>query len=254
MERYQKIFQNISFLIKDLTTSIVRLSGYSKDEIVDFASQLMACDIGFQSKILSYELMHRYTLKKSKQLEIIAREEVKQEVGVLTETSRAMFETIAFFEAYLNAFYSLLQIIAKLTPFFYKTDFPELTIPDRTFGSQVNFFRKHSNSPDSEYSSYIENKLWRWYEILKNNRHAITHRAAVFVGFGKEGRIVFLDPPKNGDKRYWIKTNKPHVNLENYLTNNFDSLFDFLDFYLTHFRKKVPESERTQILKKAKTR
>ncbi len=58
MGRHRRTYRNIGFLIKDLRASIFQLSGYSKDDIVDFVSQLMACGIDFHSKMASYELMY----------------------------------------------------------------------------------------------------------------------------------------------------------------------------------------------------
>lgn len=59
----------------------------------------------------------------------------------MPRTTRALYEAIAFFEVYLNSFYSLLQIIAKFTPFFYGEN--KDRIPDKNFGGQVNFFVTH---------------------------------------------------------------------------------------------------------------
>jgi len=195
---------------------VFRLEGYEKDDIIDFSSQVLGYTTDFESKMASFEIMHRYTLEKSKQLEIIAKEEKKQDKVLMTETSTSIYEVSAFFEAYLNAFYSLLQIIAKLTPFFYKKDIPKIKIQDNSFGEQVDFFVNRSPTLDPEFSSYLSSMLLGWYKVLRENRHAITHRAAIFIGFEKDGSIVFLDPPKNEDKRYWLKTNKPNKSLENY--------------------------------------
>ena len=68
--------------------------------------------------------MHHQALEKAQGLEVTAKKERQQKKILLSDTTKAMNEAQAFFEAYLNAFYSLLQILAKVTPSFYQANDP----------------------------------------------------------------------------------------------------------------------------------
>jgi len=197
--------------------------------------------MAFSSKMASFEIMHAETLKKVETLETVAKEEKSENKVLMDRTTRAFYEAIAFFEAYLNSFYSLLQIISKFIPLFYGKD--KDNVPDDNFGKQVDFFIKHQEF-DPEFSSYLEAKL-AWYKILRNNRHTITHMRSAFMGFEQDGKIVFLDYPKEGFD--WYKE-KSFRDMENYLNQNLNDLFDFLGFLVNHFRKRVPKSKHTELI------
>jgi len=198
------------------------------------------CRIAFQTKMKSLEIMYSTTLKKSTELEVVAKKEKAEQKILLKETSRAWNETVAFFEAYLNAFYSLLQIIAKATPYFYEEkESKSLRKMAKTFGFNfgklIQFLKDHP-SFDPEFFSYIAEKLG-WYEILSNNRNMITHEVTAFLGFKEDGTIMFLDYPKRGFS--WKKQKKSTRELKDYLARSFNDLFDFLDFFVKHFRQRL---------------
>lgn len=225
MERFKQIYYEALTLFNDVPRP-QRKVGYA---------------MAFSSKMASFEIMYKETLKKVKTLESVAKEEKSEDKVAMTSTTRAWYEAIAFFEAYLNSFYSLLQIIAKFTPLFYGKD---EDIPDVNFGEQVNFFVERDPKLDPEFSSYLTERL-TWYKILRNNRHAITHRLSAFLGFDKDWRIVFIDYPK---KKFDWFGKKSTRDIERYLNHNFNDLFDFLEFYTQHFRKRVPKSNRTKLI------
>jgi len=105
-----------------------------------------------------------------------------------------MNECIAFFKAYLNAFYSLLQIIGKILPYFYEENTAK-HIPTANFGKQLTHFKEHPEI-DHEYVNYLKNNMG-WYYELVCNRHAISHNVSAFLGFG-ENDVVFIHMKKNG--------------------------------------------------------
>lgn len=225
MERYRRIYHEMLSLLGSLRFIDSKSFGYR---------------MAFQTKMKSLEIMYSTTLEKTKKLEVVAKKEKAEENVLLKETSKAWNETVTFFEAYLNAFYSLLQVIAKVTPHFYKIEKSE-SLRDMTnrfgynFGKLVKFFEDNPNF-DPEFSSYIAKKLG-WYKILRNNRHMITHEGSAFLGFKEDGKIVFLDYPKKGFS--WFKQKKSTRELEDYLARSVHDLFDFLDFYVKHFRHIV---------------
>ena len=249
MAKMRNMISELNFLFKDLTPHISTIQGLSKDQLVEYHSQLFQYPLAFTSKLANLAIMYHYTVDRCKQLPKTIEEEKKKHI-VLTKTTFNMNETEAFFEAYLNAFYSFLQVIAKITPFFYKKEFPELKIADKDFGSQVDFIKNRKKLPDEIFSKYVEKDLYPWYKILKDFRHAITHRDAIFVGFEPDGTVVFLEPPKEEETRYWLKKNKPYVKMENYVNDSFNNLLDFMDFYTNHFRLKIEMSEHTKLMKK----
>jgi len=192
-------------------------------------------EISFSSKMRSLEIMHLHTWKKSRELEEVFKEE-KGKVVHAKKTGEALDETLAFFEAYLNAFYSLLQIIAKVTQHFYEKE--KLKVGKHfgdNFGALVNSL-KNNMKIDPEFSSYLKEKLG-WYKTLSNNRTMITHYGSAFLGFNEGGRVVFIDYPKEGLS--WFAPKKPTRELERYLTQTFNDLFDFLNFYVNHFRQRL---------------
>jgi hypothetical protein len=102
---------------------------------------------------------------------------------------------MAFFEAYLNAFYSLFQIIAKVTPYIYDRKAIKKKIPDEYFEWQKNFFITNRDI-DENYTKYLEEQTI-WYDDIVCNRHAISHNISVFLGFGKEQIESIHIPKKN---------------------------------------------------------
>jgi len=209
----------------------------------DVPSERFGYSMAFQSKMASFEIMHKEALRKARNLKTVMKEERSENKVAMTETTRAWYGAIAFFEAYLNSFYSLLQIISKFTPLFYSKD--RDMIPDDNFGTQSNFFVTENPKFDPELSSYLKDGL-SWYETLRDNRHAITHRVSAFLGFEKDGTIIFRDYPPKKESNWFSK--KVFRELEEYLDQSFNDLFDFLEFYTRHFRKRVPKSNRTELI------
>ncbi len=248
--KFRNTYSELQFLFDDLSSHLSKIQGFTQEELGDYRSQLFQYKLAFTSKFASLEIMHHYTLDRCKVLPKTLENEKKIRI-VLTETTLNINEVEAFFEAYLNAFYSLLQVLAKFTPFFYKKEFPNIQIIDENFGKQIEFFRINKDVPDEKFSKYVENELYPWYKTLKEYRHAITHRAAIFVGFEQDDSIVFLKPPEEDETNFWFKKNKPSVRMVNYVKETFQNLFKFLEFYVNHFRPKIEMSKRTKLIKKA---
>jgi len=202
----------------------------------------------FDMKLKCLEIMQRYILHRIQECFDTAKEERKNSI-LLKDTGRLLNESIAFFEAYLNAFYSFLQIIAKVTPVFYDRKKLSKPITDRDFGSQIDHFKKNPDI-DDKYSSYLKNEM-RWYKNFIDNRNAITHNVSAFLGFGKE-EMEFIDMP---EKRIdFFKTGKPTKKLEKYILDNWNSLFEFLNFYAEHFSKRQIFVDREEELEEIRRR
>lgn len=188
--------------------------------------------LSFSSKFTSLEIMQEITLEKAEKLFESYKEE-KSKPSVFSENlNRYSNECIAFFEAYLNAFYSLLQIIGKVTPYFFNSDELKRNVLEGYFERQFTHFKKHPET-DYEYSDYLANMSW--HKELIFNRHAITHNASAFLGFGKD-EVVFIHMPK---KRIdYFENGKPTRKLIEYISANWNSLFDFLDFCVNHLSNR----------------
>lgn len=227
MEKYRRIYQEMISLLNDSRTVDPKIFGYR---------------MSFSIKMFSLEMMYRATLKKSKELEDVAKKEKAEGNVLLKETGKAWNKSIAFFEAYLNAFYSLLQIIAKITPYFYGKEKSKV-LGETTkgfgdnFGQLINYLKNKSNI-DPEFSSYLREKL-EWYETLRNNRHMITHEGSAFLGFAQDGKILFIDYPHPKKGFSWFEPKKSTKGLQNYLNQSFNDLFEFLDFCVKHFRQRL---------------
>lgn len=220
MESYRQVYQEMISLLIDSKSIDPKMLGYV---------------MSFRSKMFSFEMMYRKTLKHIKELEEIYKRESAQGKILLEETGRAWNKSVAFFEAYLNAFYSLLQIIAKITPYFYGNEKSKIFPSSKYFGRLIDYLKKHP-SIDTDFSSYLKERV-RWYETLRNNRHMITHEGSAFLGFGQDGKIIFIDYPEEGFS--WFQPNKSTKDLESYLTQSFADLFEFLEFYVKHFRQRA---------------
>jgi len=218
MKSHKKIYGEI----RNLVSKVQRLSPHLLN---------LGLVYSFHTKIRCLDIMQKYTLERIREL-FKASEKEKNSI-YLKDTSRLLDEGIAFFEAYLNAFYSLLQIIGKITPYFYDKTKLKQSIPDDYFTKQISYFVDSPNV-DPEYSGYLKNRM-KWHDELMNNRHAITHNVSAFLGFG-ESEIVFIHMPK---KRIdFFENGKPTKKLEEYILNNWNSLFEFFNFYVEHFSSR----------------
>lgn len=205
---------------------------------VELESPLLAnagLRISISSKLMSLEIMQRYTIEKARKLFDVFLEEkayIKEKghpKSIFNEDLNANHrECVAFFEAYLNAFYSFLQVIAKVTPYFYDL---KKKIPNDYFERQSTYFLRNE-SIDPEYAQYLKSNM-KWYDdLVVCNRHAISHNASVFLGFGEEG-IVFIHMPER--RIDYFENGKPSKKLIELISDNWNLLFDFLNFYTKHF-------------------
>jgi len=227
MERPKQIYQEMISFLTDIQGIDPKMFGYG---------------MSFSTKMFGFEMMHHATLKQIKELEQVYKKESSEGRNPLYETSKARNKSIVLFEAYLNALYSLLQIIGKITSCLYKKEKSRMSAKiaksfDENFGTLVDILKTHSNI-DPDFSSYLKTNLG-WYQTLTNNRHMITHEGSAFLGFTNDGKILFLDYPHRKKGFSWFDSNKSTKDLESYLASNFEDLIDFLDFYVKHFRQRT---------------
>ena len=194
------------------------------------------------------EIMQEYTLERIRELFNTYKKERKNSIHQ-KDIGKLLDESIAFFEAYLNAFYSLLQIIGRLTPYFYDRKELKKSIPDYYFALQISYFRDNPDV-DPKYSNYLKNNM-TWHDKLLHNRDAISHNVSAFLGFGEE-KVEFIDMPK---KRIdFFENGKPTKKLEEYILDNWNSVFEFLKFYVEHFSNRQIFVDREEELKEVNRR
>jgi len=231
-----KTYKDIYIRIRNLVSRAERSSPYLSN---------LGLGYSFDMKLKCLEIMQKHTLHRIQECFDTAKEERKNSIR-LKDTGKLLDESVAFFEAYLNAFYSFLQIIGKMTPYFYDRKKLKQLIPDDYFVGQIRHFVDNPNV-DPKYSSYLKKNM-TWHDQLMSNRHGITHNVSAFLGFGKE-EMEFIDMP---EKRIdFFKTGKPTKKLEKYILNSWNSLFKFLDFYVEHFSNRevfVDEEAETKEL------
>jgi len=189
-------------------------------------------DYSFNTQFKCLATMQEYTLKTIREL---FRTYKGKNVNSILQKDIDIFliESIAFFEAYLNAFYSFIQIIGRLTPYFYDREKLKRSVPYRYFHWQIDYFLDNPDV-DHEYSDYLKNNM-TWYDELIFNRDAVSHNVSAFLGFGKK-EIIFIDMPKR--RIDFFESGKPTKKLEQYILENWTSLFEFLDFYVEHFSNR----------------
>lgn len=222
MERLNHIYREIILFLTDIESLDLSMREYG---------------LSFILKMFGFEEMHHRTLDKAKELE----EALKKEDWKTTDL--AWKQSIAYFEAYLNSLYSLLQVITKITLIVYQKSKNPIATENMgdDFGHVVNYLRTTNRTVDSEFTKYLDNKMG-WYDIFKENRHKITHNGSAFFMFDTYGKAMFVNFPKRKSKLFEKDgsvsfADKSLKNLEGYLTKNIEDLFDFLDFYVKHFRK-----------------
>jgi len=185
----------------------------------------------FDTKLRCIEIMQNHVIEKIQELfKTAEKEKGKENSALLEETTKLLPESIAFFEAYLNAFYSFFQIIGKITPYFYDSRQLKKPILVGSFAKQMGYFRKNPQV-DSEYSNYLQSSM-TWHDELMSDRHAITHNVSAFLGFGKS-EMEFITMPKR--RIDFFENGKPTKKIEEFILNKWNSLFEYFDFYVKHF-------------------
>ena len=197
------------------------------------SSELIYC---FHFKLMSLKIMQEHTLEITDKLyETYVYEQKKDAKGLESfippKLGNYLYEDVAFFEAYHNAFYSFLQIIAKMTPYFFDRNLVE--IPDTYFGEQRSYFIDHPKI-DLELANYLKEHT-KWYNTFRNNRNADTHNLSAYLWFDPRS-VFFVDNPKNPNREALpLLLGKKAAFLEEYILDNWKHLLRFLVFYTNHF-------------------
>ncbi|MCJ7635243.1 hypothetical protein MUP77_22995 [Candidatus Bathyarchaeota archaeon] len=129
-------------------------------------------------------------------------------------------------ESFFHFSYSILNIIAKLTPMFYKPVLQGLKSKD--FNPQRKWFIKHPEK-DKEYSEYLRTNT-SWFEDLEEDRTQLAHHQPLITFRSTEHILTF---GTHWNKREGID-NYPVLD---YVNEKSNGLLEFVIFYDKHFGK-----------------
>jgi len=130
-------------------------------------------------------------------------------------------------ESFFHFSYSLLNIVARLTPLFYKHQTKKL--PTKSFNAQRKWYIEHTDL-DPEYSEYLKNET-RWFEDFLEHRKQLTHYHPLVIFLASDGSVFF---GTHRNDRGLI----PNVNVAEFINSTANSILEFLVVYDNHFGKK----------------
>ena len=126
------------------------------------------------------------------------------------------------FESYLFFFGALLDIIAKVVPFFYGKHARK--IPRRYFEGQRKWFTDKCPSFDQKYSSFLKENAGIFDRLDKHRNKAI-HESVSLVGFGTD----------NVPSLMYFGSDLREDNVKTFLSESFEALFRLLQYYVDNF-------------------
>jgi len=145
-------------------------------------------------------------------------------------------------ESFFHFSYSILEIMARLTPRFYKP--PLKGLKSKSFRKQREWFMNNPEK-DPKYSKYLVERN-SWFEKLREHRRKLTHYHPLITFQSSEHGITF---GTGRDKEGYI----PNVGVSEYINKTASELLDFIFFYDKHFGQKLLP-ERQQIQKENRAR
>ncbi len=131
-------------------------------------------------------------------------------------------------EAFFHISYSLLNVLAKLTPEL--LDKPVKGLKSESFDKQRNWFMKEENrKADPEYSEYLEKNLG-WYEDFHSHRTQLSHHHPLLTYRSVPELILFFDTRER-------KGFMPDKNVREFIDQKANGIVEFVSFYNDHFGK-----------------
>lgn len=170
--------------------------------IRDIDPKMLEYGISFKLKVSGLQEMYFGTIQNVKELEEAQKEESAEVRAAIdsgkvfpeAETGKAYVKSIACFEAYLNALYSLLQVVTKITLMIYQKSKNQIEREEMgdNFGKMFNYLKNVNRNVDSDFTIYLDQKMG-WYEAFRNNRRKITHDGSVILLFTQNDEIARAD-------------------------------------------------------------
>jgi len=173
---------------------------------------------------------------------IAFKEESENENIALDDTMKYDFQSLVYFEAFLYFVSSMFDVLACITYYLYKTE--TNSIPQSSFKSQMNYFMKEEPSRDSEYAELLRNHA-TWIDNIFENRNAFAHFYTPFLGFDGDTLVFEHRKPKQGNP----DRDGQFQSVTTYMMDTMKNIDEFLSEYIRIQRKRVPETEKTKMLK-----
>lgn len=141
------------------------------------------------------------------------------------ETMRLRYIEIDI-EAFFHISYSLLNLLARLTPEFFEK--PIKGLKSGSFYEQRKWFIKEENIRiDPDYSEYLTNKT-EWFEEFHCHRKQLAHYHPLLTFRSVPELELFFD---TGERR----GTEPNINVRDYINKTANGIINFVAFYNLHF-------------------
>ena len=134
-------------------------------------------------------------------------------------------------ESFLHFSYSLLNVIARVTPEFY--NHRPKGLPSESFRLQRKWYIEH-DEVEPEYSKYFKNSTG-WFEDFLKHREQLAHYRPLITFLTHDGSVFF------GTYRN-EKGLIPNIKVEDFINNTANGILEFLVVYNNHFGKKTTSS------------
>jgi hypothetical protein len=128
-------------------------------------------------------------------------------------------------ESFFGFSYSILEIIARLTPIFYKP--PLKGLKSGHFREQRKWFIEHPEK-DSEYSEYLKRET-SWFEDFVEHRKKLTHYHPLIIFQSTTHGITF---GTDRNRKGFI----PNFSVLEYINETTSKFLEFIIFYNEHYR------------------
>jgi len=162
---------------------------------------------------------------KINMLDILIRRILRHydDIDPLDQNTVIFYKFLIDLESYFYLLTSVLDILAKITPYFYPSLGKKKT-GYHNFTNELRYFKEQNSK--NEYAEYLENNM-HWYEEVKKHRNELTHSGAL---------IMF---PSSNNKWYFgtYRENKsiPNQEVKNFITDSYTNYIKFLIFYNKFF-------------------
>jgi hypothetical protein len=145
-------------------------------------------------------------------------------------------KTVDYFLIGLESFFhyaiSILDLVARLTPYFYPSAGAGFKKQSKHFSWQKNWFIDNDNTAlDFEYKENIIKRTC-WFSDLNDHRGNLTHDTSIFFCWGQRPPKLFFGTKRND--RDFI----PNQDALEYVNKTANGLIEFLLYFNSYFSKK----------------
>lgn len=155
--------------------------------------------------------------------------------------TKTYFNFLIDLEAYFYLIVSTLDILAKITPYFY-SEWIGKKETKRYFSHQIKFLKENPNI-DDEYAKYLNNNM-EWFCKVRKHRNELTHRGALII-FPTSKNDFFFGTKRekkefvpNGEELEVTQTYILNFEVKSFINETFQEFLNFLKYYNSYFANK----------------